>query len=416
MLLTRKIKHRWQKILLFFSIIGPGIITSIADNDAGGIATYSVAGSHFGYNLLWLLSFMIAAMVIIQEMSARLGTVSGKGLADLIRENFGLGWTVLAIVTLLVANISVTISEFAGIAASFELFGLSKYIFVPLIAFLIWFLVVKVPSYKTVERIFLATCCISITYIIAGIIAKPDWGQAAHKIIYPTIILDHKYVFTAIAIIGTTITPWMQFYLQASIVDKGTLVKNYSYIRLDVIIGSLATGIVAFFIIVTSAATLFPQGIKIDSASQAAMALAPLAGNFSRYLFSVGLFSSSVIGAFILPLTTAYAFCEALGFERGVSRDFSSAPVFFSIYTAMIIIGAGTILWPNLPLFFVMLIAQTINGILLPVILLFMLLLINKKEIMGKYINGPIYNTITTATIMVIILFTVVFLFASFLP
>ena len=406
--------HLWQRILIFFSILGPGIITAIADNDAGGIATYSIAGSHYGYGMLWLLLLIMVPLVIIQEMSARMGAVTGKGLADLIRERFGLRWTMFVVSVLLIANISVTISEFAGIASSFELYGLSRYIFVPITALAIWLLVVKGPSYKIVERIFLLICCVSVTYVIAGFMAKPDWNQAITQMTRPVMQYDHSYIIMAIAIIGTTITPWMQFYLQSSIVDKRITVKNYSIVRWDVIIGTVVTTIIAFFIMITCAATLFPKGIFIDSAAEAALALAPLAGQFSRLLFAIGLFAASVIGAFILPLTTAYVFCEAFGFERGLSRDFKSAPVFYSMYTIMILIGAGIILIPRLPLFKVMLIAQDINGILLPVILIFMLLLVNNKKIMGKFTNGPIYNVIVGATVVTIIGFSLALLGVSF--
>ncbi|MFA5927921.1 MAG: Nramp family divalent metal transporter [Candidatus Margulisiibacteriota bacterium] len=406
--------HLRKRTLLFLSVMGPGIITAIADNDAGGIATYSMAGSHFGYGMLWLLFLVIFSMVVIQEMSARMGAVTGKGLADLVREHFGLGWTILVIAVLLLANLFVTISEFAGIAASCELFGLNYHIFVPLMAFFIWFLVVKVPSYKMVERIFLFICGVSVTYIIAGIMAKPDWNMALSQLVAPQLSFDHRYILTAIAIIGTTITPWMQFYLQASIVDKGVNVRSYSYVRWDVVLGALMTGVVAFFIIVTCAATLFTKGIPVNTAAEAARALEPLAGEFSHYLFAVGLFSSSVIGAFILPLTTAYVYCEAFGFERGISRDFESAPVFFSVYTLMLVIGAGIVLLPKLPFFWIMLLAQDVNGILMPIILIFMLILVNNKKIMGKYVNGPVYNLIVTLTIIAIIALTIALIALSF--
>ncbi|MFC1478914.1 Nramp family divalent metal transporter [Candidatus Margulisiibacteriota bacterium] len=415
MLWIKRPAQLWQRILLVLAILGPGIIAAIAGNDAGGIATYSIAGAHFGYGMLWLLFSVAFVLVVIQEMSARMGAVTGKGLADLIREQFGLGWTLLVVMVLLIANLSVTISEFAGIASSCELFGLSRYIFVPLMAFCIWYLVVKVPSYKIVERVFLLICGVAVTYVIAGILAKPDWDQAFKQMVTPSLKLDYRYIVTAIAMIGTTITPWMQFYLQSSIVDKGIHVRNYRLVRWDVIVGACATVFIAFFIIVTCAATLFPKGIEVHTAREAAMALAPLAGEFSRYLFAIGLFAASVIGAFILPLTTAYVFCEAFGFERGVSRDFESAPVFFSVFTFMIVIGAGVILFPKLPLFLVMLIAQDVNGVLMPVILIFMLLLINNKRIMGKYVNGPIYNLIVGTAIIAIIGLTIAFLALSIL-
>ena len=410
MLAIKRPSRLWKRFGLFLAILGPGIITSIADNDAGGIATYSIVGADFGYGLLWIFFLISAVMIIVQEMSARMGAVTGKGLADLIREQYGLGWTVLVMGVLLTANMAVTVSEFAGIAASGEIFGISRVLFVPLIALIIWLLVVKVPSYKVVERIFLLICGVSLMYIIAGWLARPDWNEVSRHLAHPLLRMDYKYIFTAIALIGTTITPWMQFYLQASIVDKGITMRNYFYVRMDVVLGSVLSGNIALFIIITCAATLFPKGIHITSAREAAMALIPLAGNFSHYLFSIGLFASSVIGAFILPLSTAYAFCEAFGFERGVSRDFESAPIFFSVYTLMIVLGAGIIMWPNLPLFLVMFIAQNVNGILLPIILIFMMMLINNKQVMGKYVNGPIYNLIMTVTIVAIIGFTLALL------
>jgi Mn2+/Fe2+ NRAMP family transporter len=403
------------KIWLFLLIIGPGIITATAGNDAGGTATYSIVGAHFGYNLLWLLILTTFILIIVQEMCARMGAVTGKGLSDLIREEFGLRWTFIAMAALLVANVAVTISEFAGIAASMEIFGISKYISVPIVAFLIWYLIVR-GSFKVVERIFLGVCLIYVSYIFSGFLAKPDWALAFRHTVIPSMEFDPGYIRIMIALIGTTVTPWMQFFLQSNIVEKGVSLKQYGYQRIDTIFGSITAGIIAFFIIVACSATLHKTGIEIHSAKEAGMALRPLAGNFASLLFALGLFGASTLGASILPLSSSYAICEAFGFENGISKRFSEAPIFYSLYTGLIVVGAGVILFPSIPLIFVMLLAQEINGILLPIILVFMMLLINKTKLMGEYTNSRFYNVISWGTIAALVMLTVTLIITSIFP
>jgi len=402
-----KLSKRLRRILFFLAIIGPGIITATAGNDAGGTATYSIVGAHFGYNLLWLLILTTFILVIVQEMCARMGAVTGKGLSDLIREEFGIRWTFIAMSILLVANIAVTISEFAGIAASMEIFGISKYISVPIVAFFIWYLIVR-GSFKGVERVFLVVCLIYISYIFSGFLAKPDWLQAFKHTVIPTVKLEPEYIRIMIALVGTTITPWMQFFLQSNIVEKGISLKQYRYQRLDTIFGSISAGIVAFFIIVACSATLHKAGIEITSAREAGLALKPLAGNFAAYLFALGFFGASTLGASILPLSSSYAMCEAFGFENGISKRFSEAPIFYSLYTALILVGVAVVLFPRIPLIFVMLLAQEINGILLPFILIFMIILVNDKRIMGEHVNSKWYNFIVWSTAVLLIALTLI--------
>ncbi len=400
-----KLSKRLRRILFFLAIIGPGIITATAGNDAGGTATYSIVGAHFGYNLLWLLLLTTFILVVVQEMCARMGAVTGKGLSDLIREEFGIRWTFIAMAILLVANIAVTISEFAGVAASLEIFGISKYLSVPIVAFLIWFLIIR-WSFKGVERIFLGFCLVYISYVFAGVLAKPDWLLAFKSTVIPTIKLESEYIRIMIALIGTTITPWMQFFLQSNIVEKGITLKQYRYQRLDTIFGSISAGIIAFFIIVACSATLHKAGIHISSAREAGLALKPLAGGFASYLFALGLFGASTLGASILPLSSSYAICEAFGFENGISKRFSEAPIFYSLYTALILIGVVVVLFPKIPLIFVMLLAQEVNGILLPFILIFMIILVNDKRIMGDYVNSRWYNFVVWSTAILLIALT----------
>lgn len=406
----------WRtRLLVLLAVIGPGIITANVDNDAGGITTYSVAGARYGYSMLFMLIFVTVALVVVQEMSARLGVVTGKGLAALIREQMGVRWTALIIGFLLVANLANTVSEFAGVAASMEIFGITKYISVPIVAVLVWFLIVK-GSYKPVERVFLVASAFYVTYILSGILANPPWGQVLRAAVTPSFSLNSGYVVLFITVIGTTIAPWMQFYLQSSIVDKGLQVKDYAYERLDVIVGSLTTDIVAAFIIIACAATLFAHGQDIQSAQDAAVALGPLAGQYAATLFALGLLNAAVFSAAILPLSTAYAVCEAFGWESAVSRSWKEAPVFFGIYTAFIVLGAGIILLPIPSLIEAMLASQTVNGILLPVILVAMLVLINDKRLMGKHINGRVMNILSWGTVLILIVLTVLLVLTSFLP
>jgi Mn2+/Fe2+ NRAMP family transporter len=393
----------WRSLGVFFALIGPGIITSNVDNDAGGITTYSLAGAQFGLSLLWILIPITIALIIIQEMCARMGVVSGKGLSDLIRERFGAKITVYLMIVLFLANLGNTISEFAGIAASLEIFGVSKYISVPFGAFFVWWLVVK-GNYKSVEKVFLVACLFYVSYIISGFMGKPDWGQIGKALITPTIRPDPAFLTMAVGIIGTTIAPWMQFYLQSSVVDKGLKAEDYAYTRIDIIVGSFTVNIVAFFIIMLCAVTLFQQGIRIETAKDAAQALAPLAGVYCTWLFAFGLLNASLFAASILPLSTAYTICEAFGWESSVNHKFTEAPQFYWLYSLMIFLGAAIILFPNMPLLAIMFYSQVINGMLLPFILIFMLLLINDRRIMGDYVNSKFMNGVTWLTVGVLIL------------
>jgi Mn2+/Fe2+ NRAMP family transporter len=382
--------------------MGPGIITANVDNDAGGITTYSVAGAHFGYSLLWSFIPIIIALVIIQEMCSRMAVVTGKGLADLIREEFGVRVTFYAMVVLIFSNIFNTISEFAGIAASAELFGISKYILVPICAIFVWCLIVK-GTYKSVEKVFLVACVFYFSYIISGFLTKPNLGEIASSAVKPNVQFNKAYLFMLMGVIGTTIAPWMQFYQQSSVVEKGIKLKNYKYSRLDVIIGAFVVNIVAIFIVIVCADTLFKSGIRIETAKEAALALRPLAGKYCFFLFAFGLLNASVFSACILPLSTAYSVCEGMGWEVGVNRRFREAPQFYMLYTAIIIIGSVLILLPNVKLIPIMLISQASNGILLPFVLIFMLLLVNNKRLMGKYTNSKTYNILAISTIILMI-------------
>ena len=398
----KRLKGTWVKIVIFLSVMGPGIITANVDNDAGGITTYSVAGAHFGYSLIWSFIPIIVALIIIQEMCSRMAVVTGKGLADLIREEFGVRVTFYAMIVLIFSNLFNTISEFAGIAASAELFGTSKYVFVPIFAFLVWVLIVK-GTYKSVEKIFLIACVFYISYILSGYLSKPDWREVMQSSVKPQIHFNKAYLLMLIGVIGTTIAPWMQFYQQSSVVEKGIKLENYKYSRVDVIVGAFVVNIVAIFIVLVCANTLFKHGIRIESAKDAALALKPLAGKYCFYLFAFGLLNASVFSACILPLSTAYSVCEGMGWEVGVNRRFREAPQFYTLYTAIIIIGALVILLPNVKLIPIMLISQASNGILLPFVLIFMLLLVNNKRLMGKYTNSKTYNILAISTIILMI-------------
>jgi len=402
-----------KRFILLLAILGPGVIAAMAGNDAGGTATYSVIGASLGYHLLWLLIIVGIGLAVIQEMCARMGAVTGKGLSDLIREEFGVRWTLFAMLILLVANIAVTIAEFAGIAASLEILGITKYISVPFMAFIIWWLVMK-GSYKTVERVFIAMCFIYFSYIFAGVLAKPDWALVGRSTLVPSFKFSHRFILLAIAMIGTTITPWMQFYLQSSIVEKGIKMKQYLYSRWDVIVGSILAVIIAGFIVIACGATLNVNGVQIHEAKDAALALFPLVGNFAGILFAVGLFASSTLGASILPLSSSYALCEAFGLENGVNKTFREAPIFFIIYTVLMLIGALTVLLPNVSLINIMLVSQTANGILLPFILIFMLLLVNNRRLMGAYVNNSFYNFVAGGIAILLIVFTVLLVGFSF--
>ncbi|MGO9396124.1 MAG: Nramp family divalent metal transporter [Desulfobaccales bacterium] len=403
-----------RRLWIFLLILGPGIITANVDNDAGGITTYSVAGATLGYKLLWTMIPMTLALIVIQEMCARMGAVTGKGLADLIRERTGVRWTAFIMLTLLLADLGNTVCEFAGVAASMELFGVTKYIAVPLGALGIWVLVIR-KSYKFVEKVFLAACVLYLTYLVSGYMAHPSWKEVGRELIIPNFSFDSNYLAILLGVIGTTITPWMQFYIQSAVVEKGITVKDYGYCKWDVISGCIMTNIVALFVIVACAATIHVHGITIESAKDAALALGPLAGRWAQWLFALGLLNASLFSASILPLATSYYVCEAFGFEAGVNRSWKEAPVFYWLYTLLIIIGAAVILIPNMPLILVMFWSQVVNGVLLPFVLIFMLILINNKDLMGDYVNNWTFNIISWVTVVIMIVLTVMMVVTSFL-
>lgn len=411
----QRLKPLRARLIILMAVVGPGIITANVDNDAGGITTYSVAGAHYGYGLLWMMPLVAVALIIIQEMSARLGVVTGKGLADLIREGMGVRWTAVILSVLVFANIANTVSEFAGVAASMEIFGVSKYVSVPLVAIGVWLLIVK-GSYKPVERIFLVASAIYLAYVASGFLANPPWGTVLKETVSPSFHFEAGYVTLFITVIGTTIAPWMQFYQQASIADKGLKIAEFAYERLDVVVGALFAIFVAVFITIACAATLYANGITIETAQDAALALGPLAGQHAATLFALGLLNASVFSAAILPLSTAYAVCEAFGWESALSRDWKDAPIFFSIYTIIIVLGSGIILLPIRSLIEAMLASQTLNGVLLPIILIVMLRLINDKRLMGKYINGRIFNILAWLTVVILIVLTLILVITSVFP
>jgi len=403
------LKARWKGFLLFLAVAGPGIITSNVDNDAGGIATYSMAGSNFGYHLLWSLVPIMAALIIVQEMSARMGVVTGKGLSDLIRERFGVRITVYLLFGVVLTNFGNVIAEFAGVASSLEIFHISKFVSVPMSALIVWLLVVK-GTYRSVEKIFLYACLFYVTYIVSGLLAHPDWGQIGQSFIHPEFDFSAGRLGMIVGLVGTTIAPWMQFYLQASIVEKNILAKDYRHSRLDVVLGSIIVTVVAGFIVLTCGATLFKAGIRVENAADAALALKPLAGRYCSALFAFGLLNASLFAASILPLSTAFLVCEGMGWEAGVNKKFSEAPQFYGLYSLLIFLGAGIILLPKIPLFPVMYVSQIINGLVLPVILVFMLILINNKKLMGAHANTKGYNIISYITVGALIVLTVGYL------
>jgi len=398
---------RWKtRILLIFAVVGPGFITANVDNDANGIWTYSSAGAQFGHLLLWTMIPTTLALIVVQEMCARMGAVTGKGLSDLIREEFGLRITFLMMIGILITNFGNVVGEFAGIAGSMELFGVSKYISVPICAVIVWLIIVK-GQYKSVEKIFLVASFFYITYIFAGVLARPAWLDALVATVKPPQLAAFKnesYLYMVIGIVGTTIAPWMQFYLQSSVVEKGVSRRQYNTSKLDVIFGCIFTDVVAWFIIVACAGTLYLHGHRdIRDAADAAQALHPLAGEYAYILFALGLFNASLFAASILPLSTAYTVCEGLGFESGVGMKFSEAPAFYWLYTALIIAGGAVILIPGLPLVKISILSQVVNGAVLPFVLIFMLLLINKKELMDEYVNTRLFNIIAWATTIILI-------------
>lgn len=404
----------WPKIIFFLSVIGPGIIAANADNDAGGISTYSTVGAHFGFKMLWVLLLVTISLAITQEMGVRMGLVTRQGLGGVIREHFGVRWTTFAMLTMLIANLGTITAEFAGIASSFEIFGISKYFSVPIAAAVVWFILYK-GSFKTTQKIFLIFSAFYIVYIINGFIIKPDFGAAVKSLVQPTIEWTTPFLLTMIALIGTTITPWGQFFIQSYVVDKGLEIKHYKTEKAEVFIGAFITDIVSFFIIISTAATMYKYGIDIKDAKDAAIALQPLAGNFAQALFAFGLFSASMLGAFILPVATAYALCEAFGWEYGFNTTWEKGKAFYSIILVGIILPSILVLIPNIPLVKVMILSQDVNGILLPIILVFVMLIVNNKKIMGEYTNKPVGNVIAWLTIGGIIAATVVLVVSSVL-
>lgn len=407
---------RWRtRLALILAVVGPGIITANVDNDAGGITTYSVAGAQYGYGLLWMMPVIALALIIIQEMSARLGVVTGKGLGDLIRESMGVRWTAIILAIFVFANLANTVSEFAGVAASLEIFGVSKYISVPVAALGVWLLIVK-ANYRAVERVFLVASAIYLSYVASGFLAHPKWDEVARAAVSPSFRLEAGYVTLAVTIIGTTIAPWMQFYQQASIVDKGLKPQDYAYERLDVIIGSVFAVFVAAFITIACAATLFASGQTITSAQDAALALRPLAGVYASTLFGLGLLNASVFSAAILPLSTAYVVCEAFGLDLGINRSLGEAKAFFTIFTALIVLGAGIVLLPIRSLIETMMASQTLNGVLLPLILVVMLRLINDRRLLGNFVNGRITNIISWSIVGILILLTLILIVVTVWP
>jgi NRAMP (natural resistance-associated macrophage protein)-like metal ion transporter len=399
-----------RNILMFLALLGPGIITANVDNDAGGITTYSLAGAQFGLSLLWMMLPTTIALVVVQEMCARMGAVTGKGLSDLIRESFGVKITFYVMIALLLTNLGNTVSEFAGIAASMELFGVSKYISVPLAGVAVWLLIVK-GSYRIVEKVFLVACLVYLAYPVAAFVSGPDWAEVLRATFVPRprdVVITPDSVTMMIGVIGTTIAPWMQFYQQASVVEKGITKENYNFSRLDVVVGCIMAIVVAFFIVVSCAATIFKAGVRVETAADAAMALTPLVGEYATGLFAVGLFNASLFAACVLPLSTSYYICEGMGWELGVDKDFREAPQFFWLFTSLIVVSAAIILLPDAPLIAIMYISQVVNGAVLPFVLIFMLRLINDKRLMGDFVNGRGFNIVAWATVAIVLGLTVV--------
>ncbi|MBA3765480.1 MAG: divalent metal cation transporter [Acidobacteria bacterium] len=399
----------------YLAILGPGMIAANAGNDAGGIATFATVGAGRGYGLLWVLIPITISLGIVQEMCARMGAVTGKGLADLVRERFGVRWTALVMLALLIANGGVTVSEFVGIAAATELFGVPRYVSVPLAAMSIWWLVVK-GSYRRVERVFLVLSLVFLGYIGSAFLARPAWGEVARAMVRPSWSFAPAYLFTFVAVVGTTISPYMQVFVQSSVVEKGVTVEDYALTRADVWTGTVFAIAIVFFIIVSTAATLHVHGIEIESAADAARALEPLAGRYAGLLFGVGLFGASMLAAGVLPLATAYSISEALGFEKGVSRSFREAPIFLGIFTFLVATGALVAVIPGLPLIRVLLVTQVMNGLLLPVLLFAILRLVNDRDLMGTHTNGLVYNIAAWLTAIVVSALSLLLIVTTIFP
>ena len=412
---VRRTVARRPRLLTYLAVIGPGVITAAAGNDAGGIATFASVGADYGYRLLWILIPLTISLGIVQEMCARMGAVTGKGLSDLIRERFGVRWTAFVMLALLIANGGVTVSEFVGIAAALELLGVVRYVSVPIAAIAIWWLVVR-GTYQRVERVFLAMSLVFLAYVVAAFLAHPPWATVAVAVAHPHFELTPAFLFTFVAVIGTTISPYMQVFIQSSVVEKGVRVENYRLTRIDVWVGTVLAVLVVFFIVVSTAATLNPLGHRVDSAAEAAAALKPLAGAYAEMLFAVGLFGASMLAAGVLPLATAYSISEAFGFEKGVDSSFREAPIFLGVFTFLVVLGATIAMMPGLSLIQVLIVTQVINGVLLPVILVAVLKLVNNRELMGTHVNGPVYNVAAWLTTIVVSLLSLLLIVSTLFP
>lgn len=412
---ARRPKLNWRRLLFILSVLGPGIITAAVDNDAGGITTYALAGGQFGFGFLWTLIPISVALILVQEISARLGAVTGKGFSDLIRERFGVRWTFAILSALFLANLGNTLAEFSGVAASLEIFNIPRYVTVPIAALLVWLLVMR-ASYEKVEKVFLVASVLYLTYVVAGIMAAPDWLPVLKATVTPTFSFKPAYVAMFVGMVGTTIAPWMQFYIQSSVADKNITLKDYWITRWDVVMGCLVTDLVAFFIVVACAETIFKHQLPIATAKDAAIALAPFAGKWAEALFAIGLLNASVFSASILPLSTSYSICEGMGWESGLDNSFKEAPAFYTIYTTLIVLGAALVLIPNAPLIAIMYWSQVANGILLPFVLIFMLLLVNRRRIMGEHVNGPVLNVIAWGLTVFMIVMSLMLLATTLFP
>jgi Mn2+/Fe2+ NRAMP family transporter len=406
---------RRPRVFVLLAVLGPGIITASAGNDAGGIATFASVGADYGYRLLWILIPLTLSLGIVQEMCARMGAVTGKGLSDLIRERFGVRWTAFIMLALLIANGGVTVSEFVGIAAAMELFGVARYVSVPIAAFAIWWLVVK-GSYQRVERVFLVMSLVFLGYVVSAFLARPPWATVMRELVHPQLDLTPAYLFTLVAVVGTTISPYMQVFVQSSVVEKGVRLENYRMVRADVWIGTVFAILVVFFIVVSTAATLNVRGEHVDSAQSAAIALRPLAGPYAEILFAIGLFGASMLAAGVLPLATAYSISEAFGFEKGVSSSFREAPIFLGVFTFLVAVGAFVAMMPGLPLIHVLIVTQVINGLLLPVVLVAILRLVNNRELMGQYVNGRLYNLAAWVTTIIVSALSILLIITTIFP
>lgn len=407
--MLRRLRHH---IATFFAVIGPGFITAMVDNDAGGIFTYSQAGARYGYLPLWTLAPITLLLVVTQEMCARMGAVTGKGLSDLIREEFGLRTTFFIMALLVITNLTNVMANFAGVASSLELFGISRYLTVPLAAASVWLLVVR-GTYARVEKVFLAASSVYICYVISGFLVKPDWTQAAIYSVRPVLMLEPGYLTMVVGMVGTSVAPWMQFYLQAAVVEKGITAREYGESRVEVVVGCIAMSVIAFFIIVACAGAIHDVAPRdIQDATDAALGLRPF-GQYAFLLFAIGLFNASLFAACILPLSTAYTVCEGLGFESGVNKGFREAPVFYWLFTLLIAVGGGVILWPGFPLVKMILLSQVINGALLPLVLIYMILLVNKDRLMKKWKNARFYNVVGWSSVVILIGLTVALVILS---